>query len=416
MLSAPAADDISFDDACSVLKAAAPGKSQRKKPEGIEGRVLAGYQGWFRAEGDGSGLGFHHYSRKGKFQPGHCTIDLWPDLTEFDDDEKYPTRFRHANGSVAHVFSSLNPKTVNRHFGWMKEYGIDGVFVQRFAGVVARETRSWRLLKADNQKLINCRAAANANDRCYSLMYDLSGWKGKDFELLARDWKKLRTNMELGSDPNDHSYLQFRGKPLVAIWGVGFKGDDREYSLADAEKFIRFLKHNPDWGGMSIMLGVPFGWREQIRDAVEDKNLHNVLQLADVISPWSVGRYHEVDFGSGKFVMNQVEDRKWCEKHKIAYLPVLYPGFSWHNMTGEKLDAIPRRGGRFLWNQFVGTRVSGNRAAYIAMFDEIDEGTAIFKCTNDPPVGEGVSFLDYKDLPSDYYLRITGEGGRLLRR
>jgi len=51
---------------------------------------------------------------------------------------------------------------------------------------------------------------------------------------------------------------------------------------------------------------------------------------------------------------------------------------------------------------------------YVGMFDEVDEGTAIFKCTNDPPAGP-TKFLTYEDLPSDHYLWLTGEGGRLLR-
>ena len=51
---------------------------------------------------------------------------------------------------------------------------------------------------------------------------------------------------------------------------------------------------------------------------------------------------------------------------------------------------------------------------YQAMFDEMDEGTAIFKCTNDPP--EGASrFVTLEGLPSDHYLWLTGLGGRLLR-
>ena len=52
---------------------------------------------------------------------------------------------------------------------------------------------------------------------------------------------------------------------------------------------------------------------------------------------------------------------------------------------------------------------------YVAMFDEVDEATAIFKCTNEPPVGDGVAFLTHEGLSSDFYLRLTGLGGKLLR-
>jgi hypothetical protein len=48
------------------------------------------------------------------------------------------------------------------------------------------------------------------------------------------------------------------------------------------------------------------------------------------------------------------------------------------------------------------------------MFDEMEEGTAIFKCTNTLPVG-GSRFVTYEGQPSDHYLWLTGMGGRLLR-
>lgn len=57
----------------------------------------------------------------------------------------------------------------------------------------------------------------------------------------------------------------------------------------------------------------------------------------------------------------------------------------------------------------------GCEMIYVAMFDEVDEGTAIFKCVNNPPRGKASAFMDYEGLPSDFYLRLTGEGGRLLR-
>jgi hypothetical protein len=50
---------------------------------------------------------------------------------------------------------------------------------------------------------------------------------------------------------------------------------------------------------------------------------------------------------------------------------------------------------------------------YVAMFDEMDEGTAIFKCSNNPPAG--VALCDYEDLPTDHYLWLTGKAGQMLR-
>ena len=40
-------------------------------------------------------------------------------------------------GKPAYLFSAWNRKTVLRHFRWMKEYGLDGVLVQRFVGSAA---------------------------------------------------------------------------------------------------------------------------------------------------------------------------------------------------------------------------------------------------------------------------------------
>ena len=57
---------------------------------------------------------------------------------------------------------------------------------------------------------------------------------------------------------------------------------------------------------------------------------------------------------------------------------------------------------------------------YVAMFDEVDEGTAIFKVSNNPPRLGGVDMfvtynMDGYTLPSDEYLWLIGQAGRALR-
>src|SRR6185436_10836574 len=73
---------------------------------------------------------------------------------------------------------------------------------------------------------------------------------------------------------------------------------------------------------------------------------------------------------------------------------------------------IPRLGGEFLWKQFHAAANLGLDMAYVAMFDEVDEGTAIFKVSNTPPTQ--ARFVTYDGLPSDWYLRLAAEGSKIL--
>jgi len=64
-------------------------------PSTLTGKVMAGYQGWFNCEGDGANLGWTHWAkdRRKPFGPGNVGVDLWPDVSEYDDDELYTTVF-----------------------------------------------------------------------------------------------------------------------------------------------------------------------------------------------------------------------------------------------------------------------------------------------------------------------------------
>jgi hypothetical protein len=376
----------------------------------MTGKLMCGYQGWFTCPGDGSCRGWFHWG-SGVFEPGKCTIDLWPDMTEYTRAERYKTSFKFADGSPAYVFSSMNPKTVARHFEWMRDYGIDGVFVQRFVN----QTNSPQPLLHINTVLANCRHAANMYGRVYAVMYDLSGLQNGKLQLAIDDWKTLVDKMRLGKDTKDKAYLRHNGKPVVAVWGIGFQG--RAYTLDECEKFIDFLKNDKVYGGFTVMVGLPTYWRELTGDSTSDPKLHRIVEKCDIVSPWTVGRMNNLaDVNEFAFVRIWKPDMKWCKDHHKDYLPVVFPGFSWANLKNDPgvFNSIPRLKGQFLWHQMFAAKQCGATMIYQAMFDEMDEGTAIFKCTNDPPAGAS-KFLTYEGLPSDYYLWLVGEGGKMLR-
>lgn len=384
------------------------GATTRVDTSTLSGKVMCGYQGWFNTPDDGMGLGWKHWARNGRepFAAGNVTVDFWPDISEFSPDELFATGFTHSDRRPAEVFSSVHPKTIRRHFEWMVDYGIDGVFLQRFANGLKNE----KLLKNKNQVLQGVRDSAKATGRAYVVMYDLSGLPTGGVQRVLDDWRTLANEERVTAD---ETYLKHHNKPLVAIWGVGFLDGNkpRDYSLEECRDLVLQLKRD----GCSVMLGVPSGWRELKRDSVSTPDLHELLTLADVISPWTPGRYRDLK-GVALHAENYwTPDVEWCSDRDVDYLPVVFPGFSWHNLKGAKLGEIPRLKGQFLWSQFVAAKRSGADMIYVAMFDEVDEGTAIFKCSNDPPVGPEVSFLDYDGLPSDHYLWLTGQGARMLR-
>ena len=373
-------------------------------PSTLTGKVLCGYQGWFNAEGDGAERGWVHWTKgRGPLEPGKAKVDLWPDVSELAADERFPTGFHLADGRVAEVFSSFKKATVLRHFAWMRDYGIDGAFVQRFI----TDLRDPRALQHNNTVLASCREGANRAGRAYAVMYDLSGLSAGRIGDVMDDWRALRERMKIGADA---AYLRHRGKPVVAVWGIGFS-DKRAYTLAECRQLVEFLKKD----GCTVMLGVSAYWRELKADAAPDPALHDLLKLADIISPWTVGRFGDLAGVKRHEEKTLVPDVAWCHEQRLDYLPVVFPGFSWHNMTGKTPDQIPRRKGEFLWAQFAAAKRAGAQMIYVAMFDEVDEGTAIFKCTSDvPPPGDS-AFVAEEGQPSDHYLRLAGDGAKMLR-
>jgi hypothetical protein len=397
---------LSFDQVLAKLAPYAGPSAHAKPVDTLLGKVVCGYQGWFATPGDGSGMGWVHLAEHSAFEPGDCHIEYWPDTSELADDEKTPTLFHKADGSTAYVFSSYRRPTVLRHFKWMADYGLDGAFVQRFAGGL----RSPIALNKNNTVLTWVREGANTYGRSYNVMYDLSGG-GDCGDLIIADWKNLVDRMKLTRDPADKAYQRHRGKPVVTLWGLFA---DRAEQHAAIGRIMDFLQHDPVYGGNLVMLGVANDWRTNASPA--GQAMLHLCERADMISPWMVGRFGNPEGARAFIAQHNLPDQKWCDERGKDYLPVIFPGFSWHNMHDglEPMNPIPRLKGRFLWTQATAAKAAGAKMFYVAMFDEMDEGTAIFKCDPHPPVG-ATKFLDFEGLPSDQYLWLAGEVGKMLR-
>jgi hypothetical protein len=372
-----------------------------------KGLAMAGYQGWFNCEGDGANRGWNHYAKRGKFEDGSCTIDYWPEMDEYE--VKYKTPFKFADGSPAYVFSSYDESTVELHFRWMKEYGIDGVFMQRFFSVL---TDSIRKRHAD-KVLSSAIKAANKYEVAICLMYDIGGMDDNRYKLIFDDWRHLVDDLKLTNQGEKTTYLFHNGKPLIAFWGIS-AGTRESGHIPEIYDILDFVRNDPVYGGCSVHLGIPSRWRTLGSDTKGDPRLHDVLKQVDVIHPWLVGRFNEDSYDD--FLKEHIiGDIQWCKEMGKSYAPTVFPGFSWHNMKDDISDKIPRNKGLFFWKQITGAIENGAEMLYVAMFDEIDEGTAVMKCSHTVPVGKSI-FVPYeKEIPTDHYLWLTGMASKMLR-
>ena len=146
-----------------------------------------------------------------------------------------------------------------------------------------------------------------------------------------------------------------------------------------------------------------------------------------MISPWTVGRFAD-NRGADIYRTSHLKpDFRVAARLGVDYMPVAFPGFSWANLMRARhqlqraiFDESPRRCGRFYWRQVFDAVSSGAKMLYGAMFDEVDEGTAMFKLvaspTDYPPARVFVALdEDGCHLRNDFCLRLAGAVSNLLR-
>jgi hypothetical protein len=390
-------------------------RSQGGRSNGLSNRVIVGYQGWFGCPNDlDANPNWQHWFVKG-VRPEFLTVDVLPSVRKLPPEELCDTGLPRADGQgTIKLFSSQNPRVVAAHFGWMRDRGIDGAAAQRFIGPVAsdpvKKRRSDHVLK-------NVQAAAEANGRVFFLVYDVSGADPQTVsDDLRNDWSYVVKTLRLTESP---AYLHDNGKPVVELWGFGV--GDRPGTAEAVAALIADLKGGSHGlAPATVIGGVPSHWRTLDGDAKPDHAWAEVYRSYDVISPWAVGRFAD-EAGADRFLREVVQpDIAETQRLGLRYMPVVFPGFSWSNLMRNRdrpaqaiLNKIPRECGRFMWRQVSNLLQLKVTTLYVAMFDEADEGTAIFPGetrADKLPANARMVYLneDGCSLPDDWYVRVTG--------
>jgi hypothetical protein len=374
--------------------------------------VMAGYQGWFRAPGDGRGnRGWAHQFNAPVPSPEKLAFDTWPDMSELTKSEKYAVPgFTYPDGSQAYLYSAQNYKTVLRHFQWLKEYGIDGVWLSQFCGYFAggggqRDTTTVSTI------MNNVQRAATATGRTWAFMWDMSSFgartsKSDVYNIIVDRWKKM-VDEGVATDPR---YLHHNGKPVLLIWGF-FPG--RPASQPDYMNPVLDFLLAPGKYQATVIAGVDNNWRSK-----GTPDFQAMLMRMQGLQPWSVGRRAK-DPATGYSIQNTSEwagDIEKCKANNVMFMPVFNSGthIAGPPPTPPAGPVVPRRTGNYLWEQFVTASKTGViTSAFVAMFDEVNEGTQIMKIETRPPVQ--APFLTYDGATGDYYLRLVGAGAKMLR-
>jgi hypothetical protein len=378
----------------------------------MNNKVMAGYQGWFRTPGDaGVNNGWAHLFNAQTPSPPKLAFDTWPDMSELTKNEKYKVPgFSYADGSPAYLYSAQNYKTVLRHFQWMKDYGIDGVWLSEFCGHfpgAGGERDSSAVLNI----MHNVKKAAAATGRTWAFMWDMSGFKpqmskNQVYDIIIDQWKKM---VDEGIT-SDARYMHHEGKPVLLIWGFF---PSRPASQPDYMNPIIDFLLAPGKYQATLVAGVDNNWRSK-----GTPEFQAMLMRMQGLQPWSVGRRTK-DATTGYAIQNTSEwagDIEKCNANHVIFIPVFNSGthIAGPPPVPPATPVVPRRTGNYLWEQFVAASKTGTiNSAFIAMFDEINEGTQIMKIDISPPVQ--APFLTYDGATSDYYLRLVGAGAKMLK-
>ncbi len=364
-------------------------------------KVTAGYQAWFACPTDGVSHWTHWAGQTPA--PGRVTFELYPDVREYDQSALCDTNLGPlGNGQRSRLYNASSESVIDTHFRWMEEYGIDGVGLQRFVVGLYGDKRHGNLITT------RVRAAAERHGRIFYVMYDISGAHESDWvQTIERDWEETMLRELHVTD--SAQYARQDGRAVVNVWGLGV--GDRPGTAQQTLELIRWFKSR----NVYVVGGVPYWWRQA---GGGKPGFEAAYAALDMVQPWAVGTFGTEGDADAHFADLVANDLSLTQSRGQAYQRVLWSGFAWSNWNGGARNAIPRRAGRFFWRQAYLT-ARARTGAYIAMFDEYDEGTAIAKAAEDSSQTPRDQYFlsldaDGERVSSDFYLRLAGAATQMI--
>ncbi len=270
------------------------------------------------------------------------------------------------SGGASVFFPLFLDSSVAVQVKWLSDYALDGFLLQRFVNEI--QDGSGPTFDFRNNVSASLARHMPRQGRVWAVEYDISGADASRLlQSLQADWTYF--SQRFASPAN--GYLHDNGRPVVVLWGFGFS--DREPAdPAPCLQIIRWFQSQ----GVYVVGGVPFFWRTGTEDS--RPGFGEVYAAYDSITPWSVGRYNSNEFPQ----LFREMQKDVSALTNQTYAPTIWPGFSWHNLNNgaTPLNQISRECGGFLVQQQTAI-IDQLRPAWIflAMFDECNEGTCMFK-------------------------------------
>lgn len=365
-------------------------------------KVLCGYQGWFRCPNDLADSGWVHWSKtSGIIDPTNFHTDMWPDLTEFTESEKFKADdVLTQSGQQAYLFSSVNEDTVKRFFKWMRKYGIDGVYQQRFVSA-----NNYAGNFSGNWSLNFVRKGAHLEGRIWAVEYDVSSLGSTPdlaYQVVTDDWKYLVDTCHITSDSR---YAHEGSKPVIAIYGLAHTSKSN-LTVDMANSIVDFFKSDPQYGGHYVLGSLPTDW--YYGSYAPEWYAH--FDKYDGIETW---------MDKSEYWASEIA---YCSSRGIDYYGHIKPGFSWahmKNLAPDDTSYQDREDGQLFWDRVYGLESLGVTRIFIGMFDEYDESTAIIPMTDDHPNSRSSTqgrFLDNQGMASDWWMLLAQYTGDTLRK